>query len=48
MTPILSPQLGGLLPLLPLGLVAGLLSGLLGIGGGLILSLIHISQGIVR
>lgn len=38
MTPILSPQLGGLLPLLPLGLVAGLLSGLLGIGGGLIFS----------
>jgi uncharacterized membrane protein YfcA len=38
MTPIHSPQLGGLLPLLPLGLVAGLLSGLLGIGGGLIFS----------
>jgi uncharacterized membrane protein YfcA len=30
--------LGSLLPLLPLGLVAGLLSGLLGIGGGLIFS----------
>ena len=38
MTLMLPPQLGGLLPLLPLGLVAGLLSGLLGIGGGLIFS----------
>jgi len=38
MTLLLPPQLGGLLPLLPLGLVAGLLSGLLGIGGGLIFS----------
>lgn len=34
----LAPMLGGLLPLLPLGLLAGLLSGLLGIGGGLIFS----------
>lgn len=31
-------MLPGLLPLLPLGLLAGLLSGLLGIGGGLIFS----------
>lgn len=35
---VLAPMLGGLLPLLPLGLLAGLLSGLLGIGGGLIFS----------
>ena len=34
----LAPMLGGLLPLLPLGLLAGVLSGLLGIGGGLIFS----------
>ena len=33
-----APMLAGLLPLLPLGLLAGLLSGLLGIGGGLIFS----------
>jgi uncharacterized membrane protein YfcA len=31
-------MLGDLLPLLPLGLLAGLLSGLLGIGGGLVFS----------
>ena len=36
MPPPFSPELGRLLPLLPLGLLAGLLSGLLGIGGGLI------------
>ncbi|MCP9929878.1 sulfite exporter TauE/SafE family protein [Cyanobium sp. AMD-g] len=33
-----TPLIWSLLPLLPLGLVAGLLSGLLGIGGGLIFS----------
>ena len=33
-----APMVGSLLPLLPLGLLAGLLSGLLGIGGGLIFS----------
>lgn len=38
MPPSLSPELGRLLPLLPLGLLAGGLSGLLGIGGGLIFS----------
>lgn len=36
MPPTLPPELGRLLPLLPLGLLAGGLSGLLGIGGGLI------------
>jgi hypothetical protein len=36
MSPSLTPELGRLLPLLPLGLLAGVLSGLLGIGGGLI------------
>ncbi len=40
------PQLGGLLPLLPLGLVAGLLSGLLGIGGGLIFSPLLLMSGL--
>ncbi len=38
MPPSLPPELGRLLPLLPLGLMAGALSGLLGIGGGLIFS----------
>jgi len=46
MTLILPSQLGGLLPLLPLGLVAGLLSGLLGIGGGLIFSPLLLMAGL--
>ncbi|MFM7312068.1 MAG: TSUP family transporter, partial [Cyanobium sp.] len=35
-----------LLPLLPLGILAGLLSGLLGIGGGLIFSPLLLAQGL--
>ena len=44
--PQIAPMLWSLLPYLPLGLLAGLLSGLLGIGGGLVFSPLLLLMGL--